>query len=76
MTATILRGDVLTELRGMPSVSFDAALADPPYGLKFHGLDWDKVLPPAEVWVELTRVHRGSRTFHRLAVSLHGPRMT
>jgi DNA modification methylase len=79
MTATILRGDVLTALRGMPSVSFDAALADPPYGLKFPGLDWDKVLPPAEVWVELTRVLRpaanvlifgGSRTFHRLAVSL------
>jgi len=75
----VLTGDVLTWLRTIPTGSFDAALSDPPYGLGFLGLGWDKVLPSGEVWVELVRVLKpgsnalifgGARTFHRLAVSL------
>ena len=75
----LLAGDVLTHLRAMPTSSCAAALSDPPYGLQFLGLAWDKVLPPADVWVELARVLRpganalifgGTRTFHRLAVAL------
>jgi len=75
----ILVGDVLDMLRSMPTASFDACFSDPPYGLEFLGLDWDRVLPPAAVWVELARVLKpgsntlifgGTRTFHRLAVAL------
>ena len=72
-------GDCLEVMRTLPPAHFGAALSDPPYGLKFLGLGWDKVLPPREVWSELARVLKpgsnalifgGTRTFHRLAVHL------
>lgn len=77
--STVIIGDVLKTLRSYPDASFDAALSDPPYGLNFLGMGWDKVLPPVAVWEELSRVLRlganalifgGTRTFHRLMVSL------
>jgi site-specific DNA-methyltransferase (adenine-specific) len=30
--------------------SIDGVVTDPPYGMGFIGLDWDKALPPKEVW--------------------------
>lgn len=79
MNNELLIGDVLTNLRAMPTASCSAALSDPPYGLDFLGMAWDKVLPPPQVWIELSRVltpganaliFGGTRTFHRLAVAL------
>jgi site-specific DNA-methyltransferase (adenine-specific) len=81
MTArfTVEHDDVYRALRHLPDASFDALLSDPPYGLKFLGLRWDRVLPPPKVWQEARRVLRpganalifgGPRTFHRLAISL------
>lgn len=75
----ILHGDVLDLLGTFPSGHFDAALSDPPYGLKFLGLDWDRALPPRAVWRELKRVLKPganvllfghARTSHRLSVAL------
>jgi site-specific DNA-methyltransferase (adenine-specific) len=57
----------------------DSIVTDPPYGLSFMGKDWDKALPPIEIWRECARVLKpggyliamsASRTYHRLAVQL------
>ena len=71
----ILRGDVRTVLKTLPSNYFDACLSDPPYGISFMGKRWDYSLPSVLVWSELLRVLKpgahallfgGTRTFHRL----------
>lgn len=76
---TIDVGDVLETLRHYPDGYFDAALTDPPYGLKFMGKAWDKVVPGSDVWREVLRVVKpgapllafgGTRTAHRLTVAI------
>ena len=56
-----------------------AVITDPPYGLNFLGLDWDKVLPPQEIWDACFNVLRPggfcmafghTRLYHRLGVQL------
>lgn len=75
----ILHGDVRRVCKTLEPNSFDALIADPPYGLSFMGKRWDYFLPSVNVWTELLRVIKpgahamlfgGSRTFHRLAVSV------
>jgi site-specific DNA-methyltransferase (adenine-specific) len=75
----IIHADCLDAMRAMPEASVTAIVTDPPYGLEFMGKGWDKVLPPVDVWREALRVLKpgghalvfgGTRTFHRLAVSL------
>lgn len=53
---------------------YDGVLCDPPYGIKFMGKDWDKAIPPVEVWSRLLRgckpgahllAFGGPRTAHR-----------
>lgn len=41
MTATVLHGDSLVVLAGLPDASVDAIVTDPPYGLEFMGKEWD-----------------------------------
>jgi site-specific DNA-methyltransferase (adenine-specific) len=76
---TLYCGDCRDVLPTLKATSFDAAFEDPPYGLEFMGLNWDKVLPPAEIWAQVFRLLKpgahmlafgGPRTFHRLACSL------
>lgn len=59
--------------------SIDCVVCDPPYGISFMGKNWDKALPPKEVWTEVYRVLKpggyilamsATRTYHRLAVQL------
>ena len=38
---TVLHGDALDVLRGLPDASVDAVITDPPYGLEFMGREWD-----------------------------------
>lgn len=40
----------------MDDESVDLIVTDPPYGLKFMGKDWDKAIPPVDVWKECLRV--------------------
>lgn len=63
----------------MADNSVSSVICDPPYSLGFMGKAWDKALPSVEIWREALRVVRpgghllafgGSKTFHRLAVSL------
>ena len=72
-------GDCVAEMAKLPDASVDAIVTDPPYGLGFMGKEWD-ALPPGPAWAEqCLRVLRpgghvvafgGTRTVHRLAVSL------
>jgi DNA modification methylase len=52
----IILGDCLEKLKGIPDNSVDLVVTDPPYGLKFMGKDWDKAVPPVDVWIECLRV--------------------
>jgi len=40
---TVLRGDCVELMRGMPDCSVDSIVTDPPYGLEFMGKGWDKL---------------------------------
>ena len=40
-TVTLLGGDCLDVLRGLPDASVDSIVTDPPYGLEFMGKEWD-----------------------------------
>jgi len=76
---SVLHGDCIDLMRGMPAESVDAIVTDPPYGLGFMGKAWD-ALPPGEEWaLECLRVLKpgghllafgGTRTWHRLAVAV------
>ena len=73
----LINADALEALKTIPNNSIDTIITDPPYGLSFMAKDWDKALPPMQIWKECIRVLKpggialifgGPRTFHRLAV--------
>lgn len=49
-------GDCLKQLKRLKDDSVDLIVTDPPYGISFMGRDWDKAVPPVEVWRECLRV--------------------
>ena len=72
-------GDCLEILRTLGDSSIDSVVTDPPYGLSYMGKKWDYDVPSEEIWSELLRVLKpgghllsfgGSRTYHRMAVSI------
>lgn len=52
----LLLGDSRKLLRELEDNSIDTVVTDPPYGLEFMAKDWDKTLPPKEIWTECLRV--------------------
>ena len=52
----LFNGDSAEVLKTLKDNSIDLLATDPPYGLSFMGKDWDKVLPPKEIWQECYRV--------------------
>lgn len=63
----------------LPANSIHATITDPPYGMEFLGLDWDKVLPPSEIWAACFKVmvpgafllaFGHTRLYHRLGCQL------
>ena len=48
--------DCLDFMREMPDGCIDLILTDPPYAINFMQKQWDKALPPVEVWRECLRV--------------------
>jgi len=52
----ILCGDCAELLQGLPSNSIDLVVTDPPYGLRFMGKEWDRVLPPVKAFEQMIRV--------------------
>ena len=52
----LYHGDNIKVLRTLESDSVDLMVTDPPYGYGFMGKDWDKAIPPVELWKECLRV--------------------
>jgi site-specific DNA-methyltransferase (adenine-specific) len=52
----LINGDCEEILFEINDNSIDFMATDPPYGLSFMGKNWDKVLPPTEIWRECYRV--------------------
>lgn len=78
-TSTIIVGDCLEIMRGMPDASVHAIVTDPPYGISFMGKGWDGDVPPVAVWAECLRVLKpgghllafaGTRTQHRMCTRI------
>lgn len=76
---TVIEGDCLDVMRGMPDNFVDTVITDPPYGLSFMGKNWDHGIPGAAYWRECLRVAKpgatlmafgGTRTHHRLACAI------
>jgi site-specific DNA-methyltransferase (adenine-specific) len=56
MEQHLINGDSAEVLKTLKDNSVDLLATDPPYGLSFMGKNWDKVLPPKEIWEECYRV--------------------
>ena len=52
----LVNGDSIDELKKLKDNSVDLLCTDPPYGYGFMGKDWDKTLPPKEIFEESLRV--------------------
>ena len=52
----LIKGDSIDELKKLDDNSVDLLCTDPPYGYGFMGKDWDKMLPPKEIFEESLRV--------------------
>src|ERR1035441_6336486 len=52
----IYLGDSELILKDIESESVDLLVTDPPYGYSFMGKEWDKALPPVNIWKECYRV--------------------
>lgn len=69
-------GNCLDVLRTLEDDSIASCGTDPPYGIIFMDLDWDKDIPAERIWREVLRVLKPGahllsfghpRTYHRLA---------
>lgn len=82
MTATVIHGDCIAEMRAMADASFEAIVTDPPYLISFMGSTWDSadgIAGKPEVWREALRVLKpgghmlamgSTRTFHRMVTAI------
>ena len=52
----LFNGDSAEVLKKLKDDSVDLLATDPPYSIGFLGKDWDKTLPPKEIWEECYRV--------------------
>lgn len=76
VSSLVHTGDCLEVMRSMPDASVSAVVTDPPYGIAFMGKEWDRDVPPVDVWRECLRLLKpgghllafaGTRTQHRMA---------
>jgi site-specific DNA-methyltransferase (adenine-specific) len=52
----LYNGDSADVLKRLKDNSVDMLATDPPYAIGFMGKEWDKVLPPTDIWKECYRV--------------------
>ena len=53
---SVICGDNREVLAQMQDESVDLIVTDPPFGISFMQRDWDKAVPPVDVWRECLRV--------------------
>jgi DNA modification methylase len=81
MTATVLHGDCIEQMRGLADASVDSIVTDPPYELGFMGKSWDAsgIANSVEMWAEVFRVLKpgghllafsATRTQHRMVCAI------
>jgi site-specific DNA-methyltransferase (adenine-specific) len=51
---TLMQGDCLERMKGIPDGSVDMILADPPYGTT--ACKWDSIIPLEPMWAQLKRI--------------------
>jgi len=56
LTNKVYHCDNIELLKRIPDNKLDMVAADPPYGMKFMGVSWDKALPSKEAFLEMYRV--------------------
>ena len=75
----ILTGDAKVVLKRLEANSIDSIVTDPPYGIVFVGLDWDRDVPEIQLWKECLRVLKpgghllafaSARTYHHTAFNI------
>ena len=52
----LMLGDSAEKLKEIKDNTVDLLACDPPYNLGFMGMNWDKTLPPKQIWKECYRV--------------------
>ncbi len=52
----VILGNCINIMAEWPENSVDLIVTDPPYGIQFMGLDFDKALPPKEAFKQMIRV--------------------
>ena len=52
----VILGDCLEVMPSLPDTSVDCVLTDPPYGIQFMNLDFDRAVPDPAVWRECLRL--------------------
>ena len=52
----VVLGDCIEVMAEWPANSVDLIMTDPPYGIQFMGLDFDKALPPKAAFEQMIRV--------------------
>jgi DNA modification methylase len=82
MSATVLHGDCIEQMRLMADASVDSIVTDPPYLISFMGATWDSadgIAGKPEVWREALRVLKpgghmlafgAPRTYHRMTCAI------
>ena len=56
LTDTIVEGDCLKVLRKLPDNSVDSIITDPPYGIQYMHMSFDKAVPSIRIFKEFKRV--------------------
>jgi DNA modification methylase len=56
MNTRLINADCLDALRGIESCTVDCVITDPPYGISFLNIGWDKEVPPVSIWQEVYRL--------------------
>lgn len=75
----LINADSAVYLKTLKENSVDSVVCDPPYGISLLGNEWDKGLPPIEIWKECLRVLKpggyilamsAARLYHHLAIDM------
>jgi site-specific DNA-methyltransferase (adenine-specific) len=79
MIDKIFNENCLDTMARLPDNSIDAITTDPPYGINFMNVSFDKAVPTTDIWQECLRVLKpgahmlvacGTRTYHKMATNI------